>query len=253
MKPAAPATAPLSEVFASIQGEGAYVGEPQTFVRFAGCPLRCKYCDSESTWHATPRWRWLQNGSARELLNPASLEDVLGAIAEVEAGSAPRTVSITGGEPLVHADFLATLAPILRNAGRRVHLETAGVHARELAKIVGQLDHVSADWKLQSTMETGHFEDAHREFLKICVDAGVDTCVKCVLTPGVSNAEFERACAGVASICKDWLFILQPATPMRSERAAITNERIEGLLDLARARLRRVRVIPQVHRQLGVL
>ena len=35
---------PVMEVFASIQGEGAYVGEPQVFVRLRGCPLRCAYC-----------------------------------------------------------------------------------------------------------------------------------------------------------------------------------------------------------------
>ena len=42
--------APVMEVFASIQGEGAYVGEPQVLVRLRGCPLRCRWCDTPGSW-----------------------------------------------------------------------------------------------------------------------------------------------------------------------------------------------------------
>jgi len=42
--------APLIEVFSSIQGEGRYVGQPQVFLRLAGCPLRCRWCDTPRSW-----------------------------------------------------------------------------------------------------------------------------------------------------------------------------------------------------------
>ncbi|MDX9694125.1 MAG: 7-carboxy-7-deazaguanine synthase QueE, partial [Methanothermobacter sp.] len=38
--------APIMEVFSSIQGEGLLVGCRQIFIRFAGCNLNCKYCDT---------------------------------------------------------------------------------------------------------------------------------------------------------------------------------------------------------------
>jgi len=220
-------------------------------VRLADCPLRCRYCDSESTWTSTPAWRVAAPAGLSERANPASVDDALAAVAAVEAGEAPRPVSITGGEPLVHAEFVKALAVALRAQGRRVHLETAGVHARELERVLPNLDHVSADFKLGSTMEVGDFREAHRRFLEACARARVDACVKCVVTPSVADAELDEAVAIVAAIDPATLFIVQPVTPMRRETAPIDAARVDALVARARAKLRNVRVIPQVHRAMG--
>ncbi|MBT9143892.1 MAG: 7-carboxy-7-deazaguanine synthase [Dehalococcoidia bacterium] len=92
------------EIFNSIQGEGAYTGYAASFVRLAGCNLRCHWCDTRESWD-------LSNGYELETIEIANI-------------CLRRIVIITGGEPLLHD--LAPLVTILHDRGQRVHLETNG-------------------------------------------------------------------------------------------------------------------------------
>lgn len=121
----------ISEIYASLQGEGLLAGTPSTFVRTSGCNLRCVWCD-------TPFTSWKPEG--REM--PAA--DVLAAVAALP----PRHVVVTGGEPLLAAD-VADLCLGLRGRGLHVTVETAGT---VLPSATGQLfDLVSISPKLASS------------------------------------------------------------------------------------------------------
>jgi len=102
---------PLVEVFDSIQGEGAFAGAPCTFVRFAGCPLHCSFCDTDKQIHLR-----LSVESVVELCHR-------------------HIVVLTGGEPTLHE--IGPLARALREDGHRVHLETNGYI---------QVPYLSYDW-----------------------------------------------------------------------------------------------------------
>ena len=99
----------VSEIFASVQGEGPSVGTPSVFVRLQGCSVGCAWCDTKYSWDA-------RGGEA------LTLETVL---ERVKAAGAPNVV-VTGGEPLEHPAFVA-LVEGLGTLGRRVEVETAGV------------------------------------------------------------------------------------------------------------------------------
>src|SRR5579871_113753 len=101
----------LVEVFSSIQGEGMLVGHRQVFVRTFGCNLRCSYCDSPETLkesgsppdcrvEAQPgTWKF------RRISNPIAAPDLTRIVGNYLI-EPHHSISITGGEPLLHARFL---------------------------------------------------------------------------------------------------------------------------------------------------
>ncbi|MFH1572275.1 MAG: 7-carboxy-7-deazaguanine synthase QueE [Gemmatimonadota bacterium] len=99
----------ISEIFHSLQGEGAHAGVPSVFVRTAGCNLRCGWCD-------TPYASWQAAGET------LSVEAILVRLA---VWSTTEHVVVTGGEPLLHPD-LPNLVALLRQRGRYVTVETSG-------------------------------------------------------------------------------------------------------------------------------
>src|SRR5262245_17271123 len=154
-EPDARKAAPVMEVFASIQGEGAFVGEPQVFLRLRGCPMRCRWCDTPGSWRigASDRARiaaTTERGGARREDPWATPFQAACWIAEVEPGT-PRTVSVTGGEPLLWPGFLRGLRSML--SPRRLHLETGGGHPRTLAQVIDEFDHVSLDLKPEGDLD----------------------------------------------------------------------------------------------------
>ena len=96
----------ITEIFHSLQGEAATVGLPTAFVRLTGCPLRCRYCDTEYAF------------SGGELIE---LEEILRQVGTKKV----RYVTVTGGEPLAQPDCLGLLQRLC-DAEYKVSLETSG-------------------------------------------------------------------------------------------------------------------------------
>ena len=118
------------EIFASIQGEGASIGYPSTFVRLAICNLRCTWCDTAYTWD------WSRYNREEQVL-PMSPQAVFEAVRALP----PRRVVITGGEPLLQRRQLVPLLALLNEAGYHVEVETNGTVApAEAAPLIHQFN-----------------------------------------------------------------------------------------------------------------
>ena len=131
-------TAVIKEIFSSIQGEGFYIGEKQLFIRFCGCNLKCNYCDTDFANNET--FTFYDTNEVFE--NPISAVNLANIVNSCDA----KTVSLTGGEPLLHSDFLLEFLPLVKN--KKIYLETNGTLPYELKQIIQYTDIVSMDIKL---------------------------------------------------------------------------------------------------------
>ena len=126
----------IIEIYRSIQGESSFAGLPCTFVRLAGCNLRCDWCDSEYTFTG-----------GRKM----TIEEVA---AEVEHLAPAGLVEITGGEPMLQEREVVPLMECLLASGYELLLETSG--ERPLEHVPGAV-HKIVDVKCPDSGEFGTF------------------------------------------------------------------------------------------------
>lgn len=158
----------INEVFYSLQGEGRLAGVPSVFIRLAGCPLRCRWCDT---------------AYARDF--EAGTEQAADALLARAAEYPTRHLVVTGGEPLVHeglADFLRVFA----EAGCHITIETAGlvfaaglpVHLVSISpKLSNSVLPAAADAPESERLNLAairHFMDSYPYQLKFVVDSPHD-------------------------------------------------------------------------------
>lgn len=223
------ARARVVEVFSSLQGEGLRVGERQIFVRFGGCNLHCDYCDEPDTIAIPSGNVW-------------TLGRIKSTILRLRERRPHRSISWTGGEPLLHPAILAPLMKWTRELGLENYLETNGTLPRALAAVAPSCDVVAMDVKLPSATGRDAW-NAHRDFLKI---APRGTFVKVVLTARATEAEWRRVIALVRAAPRRPTLVLQPATPGFGADP-IPPARALRFETLARRALRGVRLVPQWH------
>lgn len=127
------------EIFNSIDGEGIRTGQCATFIRLAGCNLRCSYCDTVYS---------LFGEDTPCEYTEMTIDEI---IAKVNRNY--KRVTLTGGEPLIHAES-CELVNRLAEMDCEVNIETNGaVDITDFLNKINQTDKVffTIDYKLPSS------------------------------------------------------------------------------------------------------
>lgn len=234
--------AKLSEIFTSIEGEGILFGTKTMFVRLAGCPLKCHWCD---TPYALPM--------------DSGIDYSIDEVKELISNSLqPNTykVNFTGGEPLVQHEAVIELAKFVKQKGIKTYLESACHDTERFAKVLSHIDLVKVEFKLKDSKVVdekyyGSLLASELDCLKLAIRSGKITYIKVVVTNSSSLKEFKELVHEVFRVAKQGEiagFIIQPSYRIDEP----TLDVLFGFYDAVYPVYDQVRVVPQLHKAIGV-
>ena len=97
----------INEIFYSIQGEAKNSGKPTVFIRTAGCPFRCSYCDTDYAFTEGKQTK---------------ISEIIKLIKKFDT----KYITVTGGEPLAQKNIRHLLELLIINS-YNISLETSGL------------------------------------------------------------------------------------------------------------------------------
>ena len=228
----------IFEIFTSIEGEGILYGTKTLFVRFAGCPYSCFYCD---TLDALP----LDSGKEYSITEACNL---------IDSNLQDNTfkVNFTGGDPLIQHEAVSELAKHVKARGLPTYLESACFDSKKFLYVLPSIDFVKIEFK---TIESEFIDEKHYpellrntlECLQAAVEAKKTTYIKIVVSSKTEPESFKEILEQIFKIIsKENIsgFIIQPTTSLSEP----TLEQLLEFYDLVYPYYDEVRVVPQLHK-----
>ncbi|MFY9301522.1 MAG: 7-carboxy-7-deazaguanine synthase QueE [Candidatus Nitrosotenuis sp.] len=231
----------LFEVFTSLEGEGILYGTKTLFVRLAGCPFTCFYCDTKESLP-------LDSGKEYEIKD---------ACAEIDNHLENKTykVNFTGGDPLIQAEAVAELAKHVQKKNIPTYLESSCFDAKKFIHVLPYIDFVKIELKTQDSefVDAKHYSTLIENALN-CLGSAIrekkSTYIKIVVSAKTDQKQFESLVAQVFKIAdpKDLKgFIIQPTYGI----AEPSLQKLLSFYDIVYQYYTEVRVVPQLHKLIG--
>ena len=183
----------INDIFYSLQGEGYNTGRAAVFVRFAGCNLRCPFCDTEFDTYREMTDDEILTEISRYEVRGSRYENTMEADSSEGSNLAPRTshlvprtshlaprnllVVLTGGEPTLQVD--EAFVDLLHRHGFEVAMESNGTRPAPQ-----NLDWLTVSPKLRGERREERGERVPDE-LKVVFDENTDP--EAYLVPRISH------------------------------------------------------------------
>jgi 7-carboxy-7-deazaguanine synthase len=231
----------IEEIFASVQGEGPFIGMPAIFVRFAGCTMNCPWCDTKYAWQR----------DSSSLLGKDKIYD------KIEATSPhSHNLVITGGEPMEQLPECKDLLRFLTAYGYQLHLETNGFTFDQ--DVLDYFYAIVVSPKLEVRPDEDEWYEEYVRSLMDYADYTDKVYFKWVIDTSRPEAGIQNDIRMYLKLCKDWnaspkQIYFQPLyeddmnieSMMKAYNILWTNAmRVDSY--------QHFRVLPQLHRWVGV-
>ena len=231
----------LFEIFTSVEGEGILYGTKTLFVRLAGCPFTCFYCD---TLDALP----LDSGKEY------SIQEACGLINK-ELQDKTFKVNFTGGDPLIQHDAVAEMAKYVQSLKIPTYLESACFDSNKFKHVLPFIDFVKIELKTADSdfVDSKHYPNLIEnalDCLRHSITSKKTTYIKIVVSSKTKEEPFKKLLSAIFKVAsKEDLagFIIQPTYGI-SEPSL---ENLLNLYDIVHPYYKNVRIVPQLQKLMG--
>lgn len=231
----------IFEIFTSVEGEGILYGTKTLFVRLAGCPFTCFYCDTKESLP-------LDSGTEYTIERANQLVDS-------NLKNQTYKVNFTGGDPLIQHEAVAQLAKHIQDKKILTYLESSCFDIDRFNHVLPFIDIVKIEFKTQDSnfVDSKHYEKLITHTMK-CLESSVQakktTYIKIVVSSKTQLNKFEELVNQIFDIVsKDDIdgFIIQPTYGISEPSLDL----LLNLYDIVYPYYIDVKVVPQLHKFIG--
>lgn len=231
----------LFEIFTSVEGEGILYGTKTLFVRLAGCPFKCFYCDTKEALPMSSGKEY-EIGEAQKLIEESLEKNTY-------------KVNFTGGDPLVQAEAVSELARFVQEKKIPTYLESSCFDSEKFSKVLPFFDYIKIEFKTPESefVDKLHYSkllENELQCLRLAIGSGKVTYIKIVVSSRTEPAQFGDLVKTIFEVTpgtKIAGFIIQPTY-------GVAEPNLKQLLELYDAvylYYDGVRIVPQLHKFIG--
>ncbi len=231
----------LFEIFTSIEGEGILYGTKTLFVRLAGCPFTCFYCDTKESLP-------LDSGKEYTIEEACKLIDF-------NLKNQTYKVNFTGGDPLIQHNAVAELARYVQTKKIPTYLESSCFDSDRFNHVLPYFDIIKIEFKTKDSdfVDTKHYERLMEnaiKCLKLSIASKKITYIKIVVSSKTSLKDFTDLVNKIFNTTSNQKingFIIQPTYGISEPSLDL----LLNLYDLVYPHYIDVKVVPQLHKFIG--